>query len=193
MSLRKVAGASAALIMSLQLLGGCKTREMVSQPKHRPLSESSVFPDGRASRPLIKNTVAQGDLRLDDFYYQGKLNGQMANRFPMPVTENLIRRGKERYDIYCSVCHGRTGEGNGMIVQRGFKRPPSFHEDRLRQSPPGYFVDVINSGFGVMYSYGDRVPADDRWAITAYIRALQRSRQGHLADVPASEREALKP
>jgi len=174
------------------LLSGCQTREMVAQPKQKPMTESEIFADGRASRPLIADTVARGQLRLDTHLYLGKVNGKPAATFPMPVTEALLRRGQERFNIFCANCHGRVGDGGGMIVERGMKRPPSFHEVRLRKAPPGYFFDVATNGFGVMYGYVDRIPVEDRWAIIAYIRALQRSQNASLADVPAEARDALE-
>lgn len=176
----------------LFLLSSCDTREMVLQPKKGPLDGSPLFADGRASRMPVPDTVARGQLFLDAHLYQGKVNGKPAETFPVPVTETLIRRGQDRFNIYCSVCHGRTGIGNGMIVQRGFKKPESFHSDRLRKAPPGYFFDVMTNGFGVMYSYADRIPAEDRWAIIAYIRTLQRSQNARLSDVPDEERSALE-
>lgn len=178
-------------IMALMALVGCDTREMVLQPKKGPLDGSPLFADGRASRPPVAGTMPRGFLRQDKHLYEGKVNGRLAETFPMPINEALLKRGQERFNIFCSACHGRTGEGNGMIVQRGLKRPPSFHEKRLRESPPGYFFDVITNGFGVMYSYADRIPAEDRWAVIAYIRALQRSQNAKLSDVPENVRGEL--
>jgi mono/diheme cytochrome c family protein len=182
--------------LGVLLLAGCQTREMAAQPKQKPLTESPMFADGRASRPLVSDTVARGQLRLDPFYFEGKIDGKPAKTLPVPVTEALLRRGQERFNIFCANCHGRVGDGGGMIVQRGMKRPPSFHDKRLREVPPGYIFDVATNGFGVMYGYVDRVPVEDRWAIIAYIRALQRSQNATLADVPEEERvklEGVKP
>ncbi|HVO33612.1 MAG TPA: cytochrome c, partial [Elusimicrobiota bacterium] len=124
--------------------------------------------------------------------YTGKLGGKPSDIMPFPVTPELLARGRERFDIFCSVCHGRLGDGQGMIVKRGFPTPPSYHTERLRKEPIGYFFDVMTNGFGKMYSYGDRVPVRDRWAIAAYIRALQLSQNASLADVPEDQRAALE-
>jgi len=167
-------------------------RDMGHQAYHRPLDASSAFADRRASRPLPEHTIARGQLRDDELFYTGHVDGKPVDLFPEPVTAQMVERGRERFDIYCSVCHGRTGEGNGMIVRRGFPTPPSFHIDRLRAAPAGHFVEVINNGFGLMYSYASRVEPADRWAIAAYIRALQLSQHAGLADVPATERTKLE-
>jgi mono/diheme cytochrome c family protein len=164
---------------------------MYNQPRSNPLAKSDFFADGAASRTLIPGTIAQGQLDEDDAFYHGKNGTNLVGDFPVPVTLALLERGRERYDIYCAVCHGRTGDGHGMIVQRGFPPPPSYHIDRLRQVPPGYFFDVITHGYGVMYSYAARVEPADRWAIAAYIRALQLSHNARLEDVPPADRSQL--
>lgn len=175
---------------------GCLTfagcNDMEHQPKYQPLDPSPFFADGRSSRPPVDDTVARGQLQLDDHLYKGKVNGEPARTIPIPVTAELLNRGQERYDIFCSVCHGKTGDGRGMIVQRGMKQPESYHIDRLRQAPAGYFYDTIVNGFGVMYSYGDRIPVNDRWAIVAYIRTLQLSQNARLSDVPEADRKQLE-
>ncbi len=163
---------------------GCR-QDMFNQPKVRPLQASTFFADGRASRPLPEDTVARGDRRGNELLATGRIAGVVADAFPFPVTKEVLDRGQERFDIFCSPCHGRTGDGDGMIVQRGFKTPPSFHTDRLRQAPAGHFFDVMTNGFGVMYDYRSRVDAEDRWAIAAYIRALQLSRHATAADLDA--------
>jgi hypothetical protein len=170
---------------------GCR-RDMFVQPKSNPLKESDFFPDGGSSRPLPEHTVARGHLDLDEQYYTGKIGTNLVTTFPSPVTREMLQRGRERFDIYCAPCHGLTGEGNGMIVQRGFPAPPSFHIDRLREAPPGHFFDVITHGYGIMYSYAQRVEPSDRWAIAAYIRALQLSQRASPNDVPPGERAALE-
>jgi len=177
----------AILCISVFALIGCYRDDMRNQPKYKPLDESAFFPDGRAARPQIAGTVARGQLRIDDHLYTGRVNNEFAEAFPFRVSLDVLKRGQERYNIFCSPCHDRVGTGEGMIVQRGFRRPSSFHIERLRESPPGYFFDVITNGFGTMYSYADRVKPEDRWAIVAYIRALQLSQQATLADVPADE------
>jgi len=176
----------------LLLLAGCR-REMYDQPSSRPLEYSAFFRDNQmASRPLPAHTVARGQLNDDDAFYRGKIGTNLVTVFPMPVTRELIERGRERFNIYCAVCHDRTGEGNGMIVQRGFPRPPSYHIDRLREAPIGHFYDVITQGYGIMYSYADRVEPADRWAIAAYIRVLQASRNVRIADLAPAERSRLE-
>ena len=163
---------------------GCR-QDMFDQPKVRPLQASTFFADGRASRPLPEDTVARGQLRADELLYTGRIGGAVADVFPFPVTKAVLDRGQERFEIFCSPCHGRTGYGDGMIVQRGFKAPPSFHSERLRQAPAGHFFDVMTNGFGVMYDYRSRVAPEDRWAIAAYIRALQLSQNATAADLDA--------
>ena len=171
---------------------GCR-RDMFSQPYSKPLAASDFFQDnGMASRPLVPHTIARGHLEADAPYYTGKVGTNLVTTFPFPITREVLERGRERFDIYCSPCHGRTGDGNGMIVQRGFPPPPSYHIERLRQAPVGHFFDVITQGYGVMYSYAQRVEPADRWAIAAYIRVLQASQQGTIAEVPEEERARLE-
>jgi mono/diheme cytochrome c family protein len=179
-----------ALTAAALLLAGCR-QDMHDAPRYEPLEGSAFFADGRSSRVLLANTVARGQLREDDHLYTGKVDGQLANEFPTPVTAETMARGRERFDVFCSPCHGRTGEGNGMIVQRGFRQPPSFHEDRLVNAPVGYYFDVMTNGFGAMQDYAAQVPVADRWAIAAYLRALQLSRRATPADVRAENRAAL--
>jgi mono/diheme cytochrome c family protein len=179
-----------AIALSLGL-AGCR-QDMHDNPRYEPLEESTFFENGGASRLLVANTVARGQLKEDEHLYTGKVNGQPATEFPMPVTADVMARGQERFNIYCSPCHGRTGEGNGMIVQRGFRQPPSYHEDRLLKAPPGYLFDVMTNGFGAMQDYASQVSVPDRWAIAAYIRALQLSRQATIDDVPADRRTQLE-
>ncbi len=165
---------------------------MHDQPKYQPLERSAFFEDGRASRPLLPGTIAQGQLRDNDHLYTGKLGDKPATTFPFPITKETLARGQQRFDIYCSPCHGRLGTGKGMVALRGFKRlPPSYHIDRLRASPVGYFYDVITNGFGLMQDYAAQIEPHDRWAIVAYIRVLQRSQYATMADVPADERARL--
>ena len=171
-------------------LAGCR-QDMHDAPSYDPLQATDFFANGAASRPLVPNTVARGQLRADEHLYTGKINGQVANEFPMPVTRQVLDRGQERFNVYCSPCHGRTGEGNGMIVQRGFRQPPSYHDERLRNAPVGYFFDVMTNGFGAMQDYSAQVTVPDRWAIAAYIRVLQLSRAATVNDVPADRRGDL--
>src|SRR5262250_1092912 len=147
--------------------------------------------DQRSARPLVEGTVARSDLQSDEYFYTGKINGSLVDRFPFLITEQSLRRGQERYDIFCSPCHDRVGTGLGMIVRRGYRPPPSFHIDRLRSAPVGYFFDVMTHGFGTMPDYAEQVPPADRWAIVAYIRALQLSQCAKVGDLPEKERRAL--
>jgi hypothetical protein len=165
---------------------------MHNQPKFPPLRPSEFFADGRSERQLIDGTVARGHLNDDVAFYTGKgPDGKPVNTFPFPVTKDVILRGQDRYNVYCSPCHDRTGEGNGMIVRRGFRKPPSYNDERLRQVPNGYIYDVITNGFGAMQDYAAQVPPRDRWAIVAYIRALQLSHNATLNDVPPEARAQL--
>jgi len=165
---------------------------MHDQPRYKPLARSEFYPDHRSARPLVTGTVARGQLREDEHFYTGKVGKDFATTFPFPVTPAVLERGRERFEIYCTPCHGRLGNGEGMVVQRGFKHPPSFHIERLRAAAPGYFFDVMTSGFGAMSDYSAQVPVNDRWAIAAYIRALQLSQHARLEDVPPSDRERLE-
>jgi len=164
---------------------------MHDQPKYEALEASDFFSDGRSARPIVEGTVARGHLNEDTLLFQGKLNGKPAEVFPFPITLQDLDRGQERYNIYCTPCHDRLGNGEGMVVRRGFRRPPSYHIDRLRQAPPGYLFDVITNGFGAMQDYSAQIAVRDRWAIVAYIRALQLSQNARLTDVPESERNSL--
>lgn len=165
--------------------------DMHDQPKYKPLAATEFFGDGRSARPEIEGTVARGHLRTDLARYTGKLNDQDVDTFPFPITRADLLRGQERFNIYCTPCHSRLGDGTGLIVQRGFRQPPSYHIERLVKAPVGHFFDVITNGYGAMPSYRARVAPDDRWRIAAYIRALQLSRTGALADVPADKRSEL--
>jgi len=165
-------------------LAGCHT-DMWRQPRHEPLDPSEFYQDGQASRPLVQGTVPRDHLRQDDAYFTGARNGRWIDELPMPVTKQLLKRGQERFNIYCTPCHGRLGDGNGMISHRGFalRRPVgNYHTERLRTMPVGYFYDVITNGYGSMYSYASRVEPQDRWAIVAYIRALQFSQNAAPTD-----------
>lgn len=167
------------------LAAGCHT-DMWQQPKIAPLDESQFYADGQTARPLVAGTVARGHLRLDDALYTGRVNGKYVDEIPMKVTKELILRGQDRFNIYCTPCHGRLGDGNGMIAKRGFalkRQPASYHTDRLRKMPVGHFFDVITNGYGTMFSYASRVEPEDRWAIVAYIRTLQLSQHASAADV----------
>jgi mono/diheme cytochrome c family protein len=186
---RVVAGTLWAPALLLGL--GCD-QAMSEQPKRKPLQESRFFADGQSSRPPVPGTIAQGGLQLDDHLYQGTVAGEFADTFPFPVTREVIVRGRERFDIFCSPCHDRTGYGHGAVVGRGFAAPPSYHIERLRRAKPGYFFDVITRGFGAMPDYRDQIPVRDRWAIVAYLRALQESQNARPEDVPPEELRRLQ-
>ena len=181
----------AGLVLLLAFSTGACRQEMYDQAKKQAFEKSSFFADGRASRPSVPGTVARGELRLDEHLYTGRIGGELATEFPFAIDRDALERGRERYGIFCAPCHDHLGNGEGMIVQRGMKRPESLHVARLREAPPGYFFDVITNGFGAMYDYADRISARDRWAITAYVRALQLSQQATPEDVPAAERAKL--
>ncbi len=179
-----------ALALLVAVGGGCR-RDMQDTPRYEPYEASEFFKDGRASRHLVPGTVARTQLYENVALVTGKSKSGYVEALPVPVDRALLERGRQRYDIYCSPCHDRAGTGAGMIVQRGYKRPPSLHEDRLRGMPVGYFFGVITNGFGVMPGYAPQIPVDDRWAITAYIRALQLAQHAGAADVPDDARAAL--
>ncbi len=178
----------------IMLLGVSNCRQdMHDQPRFEPLEANAFFSDGRASRPLIKGTVARGHLKLDKHFYTGKVDGELVATFPFPITEDVLKRGRQRYNIFCTPCHDGIGSGNGMIVQRGFRPPPSFHIERLRGIPVGHFFDVMTSGLGAMYDYASQVSPRDRWAIAAYIRVLQRSQNMPVEDVAENiQKELMK-
>lgn len=175
---------AAIIVVCVAVLVGACRQDMHDAPRYEPLEASTFFPNGSGSQMLVTNTIARGQLNEDRHLYEGVVDGRPAETFPMPVTAEVMARGRERFTVFCSPCHGLTGIGNGMIVQRGFRRPPSFHELRLRNAPVGYYFDVITHGFGAMQDYATQVPVADRWAIAAYIRALQASRAATVADVP---------
>ncbi len=166
---------------------------MQVQPYQRPLVESDFYADKRSARPIISGTVARGHLDADAYFYTGKIGANDGDYLPFPVTEQVLQRGQQRFNIYCAPCHGEIGDGNGMIVQRGFKHPPSYHIERLRKAPIGYFFDVMTHGFGAMQDYSEQVQPADRWAIAAYIRALQLSQHATEADVPAGTQVSKTP
>jgi mono/diheme cytochrome c family protein len=199
------------------LLAGCDRLDMYDQPRYEALEASDFFADGRSARPQVEGTIARGALREDEPFYTGKEGGQLVGQIPAAayraiydrsprrfgqsynetepaeLRKALLTRGRERFDIYCSVCHGRAGDGDGMIVRRGFRRPPSYHTNRLRQASAGHFYDVVTSGFGAMPSYASRIDVADRWAIVAYIRTLQLSQNAQWDDVPVEQRDNVLP
>ncbi len=179
------------LIAAIGLAAAACRQDMHNQPRFKPLRESDLFADRRSARPLVQGTIARGMLREDEALYTGRSGGQLVTELPVPLTPQLLARGQERFQIFCSPCHGRTGRGDGMVVRRGFKAPPSYHIERLRAAPIGHFYDVMTNGFGAMPDYAPQVPPEDRWAIAAYIRTLQYSEYAPVADVPADRRGEL--
>ncbi|HKC11098.1 MAG TPA: cytochrome c [Vicinamibacteria bacterium] len=180
-----------ALLAIVAALIGCR-QDMHDQPRYKPLARSEFFSDHRSARPLLPGTVARGQLREDQVFFTGKEGGEFTKTLPLPVSADLLARGRAQFQTFCAPCHGRVGRGDGMVVQRGFRRPPSYHIDRLRETPVGYYFDVITNGFGAMSDYAAQVPVKDRWAIVAYIRALQLSQHATLGEVPAAARGQLQ-
>jgi hypothetical protein len=183
----------AALALALLLpLGVACRQDMSSQPRYNPLSESDFFGDLQSARPLPADTVARGHLREDSLFFTGKEKGSFVDLFPFAIDAAGLKRGRERYGIFCAVCHGLAGRGDGLVVMRGYRLPPSFHLDRLRQQPAGYFFDVITNGFGGMPDYAAQIPVADRWRIVAYVRALQLSENMSVSDVPQEKKVELE-
>jgi hypothetical protein len=175
----------------LFVLAACRL-DMHDQPRTKPLRRSDFFMDARTERPLLPGVVARGQFHEDAYYYTGMVGpNKPGNDLPFPLTAEVLRRGQERFNIYCSPCHSRVGDGNGMIVQRGYRKPPSYHTDQLRTAPLGHFFDVMTNGFGAMPDYRQQVEPADRWAIAAYIRALQLSQNARLSDVPADMQKSI--
>jgi len=181
--IRKLAPA----LLGLALLAGCDRGfrlDMHIQPKLKPLRQSDFWGDERGSRPVIAGTVARGQLRDDTYFYTGMIAGKEGDQMPFPVTKEVLERGRQRYNIYCSPCHSYVGDGNGMIVQRGYRKAASFHDPKLMAAPIGHFYDVMTNGFGAMPDYAAQISPTDRWNISAYIRALQLSQHATQAMVP---------
>ena len=182
---------AARLGAPLLLLAACR-QDMHDQPRLEPFEKSTFFGDGRAARPRVPGTVARDESRDVGYADTGRVGAGFGDAFPWPVTADVLARGRLRFDVHCSPCHGRDGGGDGVVVRRGMRVPVSFHAERLRAAPAGYFFDVMTHGFGAMFDVADVVPRDDRWAIAAYVRALQRSQSAKLADVPPDERTRLE-
>ena len=172
--------------LGLLVLAGCR-QDMHDQPRFKPLAMSDFYPDMRSARPPVEGTVARGQLHDDTYFYTGKVGKDPGDYMPFPVTKDVLQRGQERFNIYCAPCHSRLGDGNGIVVQRGFRAPPSYHTDRLRKAPLGYFFEVMTYGYGAMPEYAPQIPARDRWCIVAYIRALQLSQSAANSDVPSGQ------
>jgi mono/diheme cytochrome c family protein len=192
-SRNRAARASMAAVAFVALAGSAACRQdMHDAPRYKPLQQSDIYPDKRSARPIIEGTVARGFLKADDVFYTGMQGGVPVEKIPMPLTAAVVARGRERFDIYCSPCHGVAGDGEGMIVQRGYKKPTSYHDPRLRNEKAGYFFDVMTRGFGQMPDYAAQVSPKDRWAIVAYIRALQLSQHGAVGDLSPEARGRLE-
>jgi hypothetical protein len=176
-----------AIALLIAFTAACRL-DMHIQPYYRPFAKSDFFADDRSARMPVEGTVARGDLHEDTYFYTGKIGSNDGDYMPFPVTEEVLARGRERYNITCAPCHGRVGDGNGFIPSRGYRRPPSFHIDRLRKAPIGYFFDVDTNGFGVMPDHAAQVEPRDRWCIAAYIRALQLSQNASAADIPVGQK-----
>jgi len=179
-------------IAGAAMLTACR-QDMHNQPKYRGLRASAFFADGSSARPLVEGTIARGTLQTDEAFFTGKNGQAMVAELPFPVDAAVLDRGQERFNIYCTPCHGRTGAGDGVVVQRGFRQPPSFHIDRLRTIEIGHYFDVMTNGFGAMPDYRAQVSPRDRWNIAAYIRALQLSQHATTADVPGGDPAKLAP
>jgi mono/diheme cytochrome c family protein len=175
------------LLLVLAVTSACR-QDMHDQPRYKPQARNDFFPDMRASRELVDGTVARGQLHEDTYFYTGKVGNNPGDAFPFAVTQQVLERGQQRYNIFCAPCHSRVGDGKGMIPSRGFSRmPPSYHIERLQKAPAGYFFDVITNGLGIMQGYSAQIPAQDRWAIIAYIRALQLSQNASAAELPSGQ------
>ncbi len=166
------------------ILAGCR-QDMQNQPKFYPQRGTTLFADGRSARPQVENTVGRDQLHEDAYFYTGIQGGKEGDGLPIPLTAATLQRGQERYNVYCTPCHSRVGNGDGMIVQRGYRPAGNFHTDRLRSAPLGHFFAVITNGYGAMPDYASQVAPADRWAVAAYIRALQLSQNAKASDVAA--------
>ena len=174
-------------LLAVLALAACR-QDMHDQPRFKPLARSDFYSDLRSARPPVEGTVARGQLHEDSYFYTGKMGNAPGDYMPFAVNEEVLARGQERFNIYCSPCHSELGDGNGVIVQRGYRAPPSYHTERLRKAPLGYFFDVMTNGFGAMPDYASQISAQDRWNIVAYIRALQLSQNATAADLPAGQK-----
>ena len=183
--------AIALAALAVLLFAGCR-QQMAETGRIKPLEPSPAFEDQRSARPLVEGTVAREQLRADQAFYTGKVGNQEVSVFPLSLSLALVKQGREGFDIFCAPCHGRAGYGDGMVVRRGFPPPPSYHTDRLREAPVGHFFDVMTHGFGSMPDYVAQVTPEERWAIAAYIRALQLSQGAKVADLPAADRQRIE-
>lgn len=179
------------LLAAAAFAAGCR-QDMHDAPRYDPLEASAFLPKGSSAQPLVPGTVARGQLAEDELLHTGRVAGTVADAYPFPITRADLDRGEERFNIYCAPCHGRTGEGNGMVVQRGHKQAASYHIDRLRQAPAGYFFDVMTNGFGAMPDYRAQIAPDDRWRIIAHVRVLQLTHNALINDLSPADLERIK-
>ena len=179
-----------ALLATAALVAGCR-QDMHDAPRYEAFEASATFADGRSSRTPPAGTVARGWQRDDEALYTGKVAGQAVEQFPFAIAHEDLQRGQQRFTIYCTPCHGKLGDGKGMVVQRGLRQAASYHQDRLRREKVGYFFDVITNGFGAMQGYAEQIPVRDRWLIIAYVRTLQLSQYASAADLPEDKRAEL--
>jgi mono/diheme cytochrome c family protein len=177
-------------LLAIALVSACR-RDMQVQPKYIALEPSSFFVDNRSARPIPAHTIARGHLNDNDPFHTGAANGVYVATIPLPISRALLHRGQQRFAIFCTPCHGPLGDGDGMVARRGFKVPANLHTERLRHAPPGYLFQVISNGYGAMPDYANQIQVPDRWAIIAYIRALQLSQDADVADVPPQDRKKL--
>ncbi len=185
------AGLVCAIFCLALIVTGC-TMTMRDQPRIDPYEPNAFFPKDQSAQLPVEDTVPYGEANTDDALYTGQVDGQYVEEFPFQITKEGLAYGQQRYNIYCSPCHGYTGNGDGMVVQRGFKEPPSFNQDRLREAPPGYFFYAISNGFGTMPSYANRIPVHDRWLIIAYVKALQLSQHASVTELPQEDVDKLE-
>ncbi len=179
-------------LFAIVALAGCR-QDMHDQPRMKTLGESDFYSDLRSARTPVEGAVARGQLHEDAYFYSGKMGANPGDYMPFPVDKDVLARGRERFNIYCAPCHSRMGDGNGMIVRRGYRRPPTYHQDRLRKAPLGYFFDVMTNGFGAMPDYAAQIAPRDRWCIVAYIRALQLSQNANQSDVASGQQVPSAP
>lgn len=178
-------------LIALASVSACR-QDMHNQPKYRGLRASAFFADGSSARPLVEGTIARGTLQTDEAFFTGKTGGAEVTEMPFPVDEKVLDRGEQRFNIYCAPCHGRTGEGNGMVVQRGYKQAASYHIDRLRQAPAGYFFEVVSNGFGAMPDYRAQITVEDRWRIIAHVRVLQLTHNASMKELSPADLDRVK-
>lgn len=181
---------SVACALMLQILAGC-VQKMADQPREDTFETSTFFADGMGARQPVAGTVARGSLE-DEVVLTGRRDGQTVREFPLELNEEVLSRGRNRFEIFCTPCHGRVGDGRGMVVKRGFPAPPTYHSERLREAPIGHLFDVVSNGLGRMPRFSDRISPNDRWAIAAYVRALQLSQHAELQDLPPEDRTRIQ-